>query len=105
MDKLNLLRTGSALGLTAGTISMVCALAIYLSPDGMISFVNAWFHGLDLTLIKSNKPWTFAEFAYGLFGATITGFLSGVAFALCYNLVGYCPACRDKPHTPKQKFQ
>lgn len=97
MDKLNLLRTGSALGLTAGTISMLCALAIYLFPDGMISFVNAWFHGLDLTLIKSNKPWTFAEFAYGLFGSTITGLLSGVVLAFFYNLAGYCPGCSQKP--------
>lgn len=97
MGKLNLLHTGSALGLTAGTISTLCALAIYLFPDGMISFVNAWFHGLDMTLIKSNKPWTFGEFAYGLFGATLTGFLSGVALAFFYNLAGYCPGCSQKP--------
>lgn len=97
MDKLNLLRAGSALGLTAGTISMLCALAVYLFPDGMISFVNAWFHGLDLTLIKSNKPWTLGELVYGLFGATITGFLSGVVLAFFYNFVGNCPGCKQKP--------
>ncbi|MEQ1589314.1 MAG: DUF5676 family membrane protein [Gallionella sp.] len=88
MDRLSPLRTGSALSLTAGTVSLICALAVFLLPDGMIGFVNAWFHGLDLTLIKSNKPWTLDEFAYGLFGATITGFLGGAVFALCYNLVG-----------------
>ena len=97
MDRLNPLRTGSALALTTGSISVLCAPAVFLFPDGMISFVNAWFHGLDLTLIKSNKPWTLDEFAYGLFGATMTGFLSGVVFAFCYNLVGNCPACSRKP--------
>jgi len=94
MDRLSPLRTGSALALTAGTISLICTLAVFLSPDGMISFVNSWFHGLDLTLIKSNKPWTLEEFAYGLFGATVTGFLGGVVLAYCYNLVGKCPICR-----------
>jgi len=94
MDKLNPLRTGSALGLTAGTISLICALVVFLFPDGIINFVNAWFHGLDLTLIKSNKPWTLGEFVYGLFGATITGFLGGAVFAIFYNLAGSCyPAC------------
>lgn len=97
MGKLDILHTGSALALTTGTISLVCALAVFLFPDGMIGFVNTWFHGLDLTLIKSSKPWTFGEFAYGLFGATLTGFLSGLVFACCYNLVGNCPACRRKP--------
>lgn len=97
MDRLSPLRIGSALALTAGTISMICALAIFLFPDGMISFVNAWFHGLDLTLIKSNKPWSLGEFFYGLFGATLTGFLGGAVFAICYNLVGNCPACRREP--------
>lgn len=97
MDKLNLIRTGSALAITAGTINLICALAVYLFPDGTIGFVNAWAHGLDLTMIKSSKPWTVEGFTYGLFGVTLTGFLGGVVFALCYNLVGYCPACRDKP--------
>ncbi len=97
MDRLSPLRTGSALALTAGTVSLICALAVFLLPDGMIGFVNAWFHGLDLTLIKSNTPWTLDEFAYGLFGATITGFLGGAVFALYYNLVANCPACRREP--------
>lgn len=97
MDKLNLFRAGSALAITAGTFNLICALAVFLFPDGTISFVNAWAHGLDLTMIKSSKPWTLEEFTYGLFGVTLTGFLSGVMFAFCYNLVGNCPACRHKP--------
>lgn len=97
MDRLNPWRTGNALALTAATVSLICALAVFLFQDGMISFVNAWFHGLDLAMIRSNKPWTLVGFAYGLFGATVTGFLGGVIFACCYNLVGNCPACRREP--------
>lgn len=97
MDKLNLIRTGSALAITSGTINLICALAVFLFPDGTIGFVNAWAHGLDLALIMSGNPWTLGEFAYGQFGVILTGFLIGVVFAFCYNLVGCCPACRDKP--------
>lgn len=95
MNRLNPWRVGSAMALTTGSISLVCASAVYLFPEEMIGFVNSWFHGLDLTFLKSDKPWTWADFSYGLFGATLVGFLSGSVFALFYNLVGYCPACGD----------
>lgn len=72
---------GSALVSTAGTVSLICTLAVFLFQDRMISFVNAWFHGLDLAMIRSNKPWTFWGFAYELFGVTVTGFLGGAIFA------------------------
>ncbi|MHB1117589.1 DUF5676 family membrane protein [Sideroxydans sp.] len=91
MDKLSLIRTGSTLD--------VC-----LFPDGMRGFVNAWTHGLDLPLIRSSKPWTFAELTYEQFGAALTGFLSSVVFAWCYNMVGHCPACSDKPLVSQRKF-
>jgi len=87
MDRLNSWRTGSALALAAGTASLICALAIFLFQDGMISFVNAWFHGLGLTILRSDKPWILGGLAYGLFGATLTGFLNGALFACSYNLV------------------
>lgn len=94
MDKLNPLRTGSALALTAAVISLVCTLAVLLFPDGMVNFVNAWVHGLDLSVLKSNKEWTVGGLAYGLFGVSLTAFLSGMLFAVCYNLTDKCPACR-----------
>jgi hypothetical protein len=94
MDKLNPLRTGSALALTAAVISLVCTLAVFLFPDGMVNFVNAWVHGLDLSVLKSNKEWTVGGLAYGLFGVSLTAFLSGMLFAVCYNLTGKCLACR-----------
>ncbi|MDE2118993.1 MAG: hypothetical protein KGJ19_10440, partial [Betaproteobacteria bacterium] len=53
-------------------------------------FLNAWFYGLDLTMIRSNKPWALDGIAYGLFGATATGFPSGALFACSYKLVSKC---------------
>ena len=54
----------------------------------------AWVHGLDLTVLKSDKPWIWGGLACGLFGVSLTGFLSGALFAGCYNPVGECPGCR-----------
>ena len=94
MEKLNPWRAGGAMALTVAVISLVCTLAVFFFPDGMVNFVNAWVHGLDLTVLKSDKPWTLGGLAYGLFGVSLTGFLSGALFAVCYNLVGKCPTCR-----------
>ena len=94
MEKLSPWRAGSAMALTVAVISLVCTLAVFFFPDGMVNFVNAWVHGLDLTVLKSDKPWTLGGLAYGLFGVSLTEFLSGALFAGCYNLVGKCPSCR-----------
>lgn len=93
MDRLNPWRVGSAMALTVAVISLVCTVAVFLFPDGMINFVNAWVHGLDLTVLKSDSPWTLSVLAYGLFGATLIGFLSGALFACSYNLIGKFPHC------------
>ena len=93
MEKLNPWRVGGAMALTVAVISLVCTAAVFLFPDGMVNFVNAWVHGLDLTILKSDKPWTLGGLAYGLFGVSLTGFLSGALFASCYNLVGKCRGC------------
>ncbi len=62
--------------------------------DAGCCLVFAWAHGPDLTMLKSDKPWTLGGLAYDLFGVSLTGFLSGALFAGCYNLVGKCPTCR-----------
>jgi hypothetical protein len=88
--ELNPLRVGCATALTFAVISLVCTAAVYLLPEAAVGFVNAWVHGLDLSLIMSDKPWTLSGVAYGLFGVTLTGFLGGALFAICYNLTGRC---------------
>ena len=97
MEKLNPWQVGSAMTLTAAIISLVCTAAVFLFPDGMVNFVNAWVHGLDLSVLKSDKPWTLGGLIYGLIGVSLTGFLSGMLFAVCYNLAGKCLASRRQP--------
>lgn len=94
MNKLNPWRVGSAMALTVAIVNVICAAAVYLFPDGTISFINSWTHGLDLTVLSSNKPWTVDSMANGLFNVTLMGYLIGTLFAFCFNLVGLCPKCR-----------
>lgn len=94
MDRLNPWRTGGATALTVAVVSVVCAVAVYLFPQGTVDFVNSWTHGLDFTMLRSDRPWTWGGLALGLFNVTLTGFLIGALFAGCYNLVGRCACCR-----------
>ena len=89
MNKLDPWRTGSAVALTAAIVSIVCALAVYLFPEGTVDFVNSWTHGLDLTLLRSDRPMTPGSVLSGLFNVSLTGFVIGALFAWARNLVGH----------------
>jgi len=88
MNRLNPWTIGSAAAITFSLLSTVCALAVVLFPDGTVGFFGAWFHGLDLTLLKppGGRPLTLGQFLYGLFGVTVTSFIVGVVFATVHNL-------------------
>ena len=91
MGKLNPWRVGAALALATAILNAVCAAAVYANPEGVIAFVNSWWHGLDLALIRSDNPWTLGGLALGLVNASLTGFVFGSVFAGCYNLVTLRP--------------
>lgn len=101
MDRLNPWRCGGATALTAAILSVLCAVAVYLFPQGTLEFVNSWTHGLDLTALRSERAWTVGGVALGVFNVSLTGFVVGVVFAWCYNLVGKCgccPGCKGGKH-------
>ena len=89
MERLNPWILGFTAAITFSTVFTVCALAVVLFPDGTVNFFNAWFHGLDLTLLKppGGRPLTLGQFAYGLIGVAATSFVVGTLFAAVYNLV------------------
>jgi len=90
MDKLNPWRTGCALAATVAVFYIACVAAVILFPEGTFNFFNAWMHGLDLTMLKSGQAMMPGKLVYGLFGTTLTGFLSGIVYAWSYNLAGKC---------------
>jgi hypothetical protein len=87
MSKLNPWRTGCAVALTAAIVSMICAGAVYLFPQGTVDFVNSWTHGLDLTVLRTDRPLTPGGLLLGLFNASLTGFVIGALYAFTHNLM------------------
>ena len=94
MNKLNPWAVGSALAITAAIVYLVCAAFVFLWPSGALEFFSAWFHGIDLGVLKTMKPITAAVFFYGLSGAVGSAFAMGAVFAVSYNLVRRCPGCQ-----------
>jgi hypothetical protein len=88
MQRLQSWPFGFAGAVTFAVLYTACALAVALSPDDAIAFFNAWFHGLDLTLLKrpDGRASTLGQFCYGLFGAAAVSFAATTSIAGFYNL-------------------
>jgi hypothetical protein len=94
--KLQPLRAGLALSVTAAILYVVCAAAFAWAPDATLDFFNAWVHGVDLSVLKPGaKPFGWGTFLYGFVGLVITAFLTGVVYAVAYNLLGPRSAVRS----------
>ena len=52
MNRLQPWQFGFAGAVTFSLLYSACALAVALFPDTTIGSFNAWFHGLDLTLLR-----------------------------------------------------
>lgn len=89
MERLNPWLLGCTAAITFSIVFSVCALAVTLFPDGTVNFFNAWFHGLDLALLRppGGRPLTFGQFFYGLVGVVVTSFAVGTLFAAVHNWI------------------
>ena len=56
MNKLNILGAGIAVAVTFALLSILCALAFVVAPNGTIDFFGAFMHGLDLNSVRSTEP-------------------------------------------------
>ncbi len=85
MNRLQAWSFGFAGAATFSLLYTACALAVAVFPDGTIGFFNAWFHGLDLMLLKpaGGRPLTLGQFFYGLVSA------AGVSFAIAASIAGF----------------
>jgi len=80
--------TGAALGLTFAGANLLCAIAFGLWPDTALDFVNAWFHTVDLAVLKqAPKSVSAGGYAYGVAGLAVVGFVLGAGFASFYNWI------------------
>jgi hypothetical protein len=89
MEKLSPVAIGVTSAITFSIIFTACAIAVALAPDITVAFFNAWFHGLDLSLLKppGGKPLTLGQYVYGLAGVALASFVTGALFSVIYNFV------------------
>ncbi len=88
MNRLQPWQFGFAGAVIFSVFYSACALAVALFPDSTIGFFNAWFHGLDLTLLRppGGRPLTLGQFVYGLVSAAVVSFAMAASLAGFYNL-------------------
>lgn len=93
MNRLQTWSFGFAGAAAFSVVYTVCALAVVFFPDGTIGFFNAWFHGLDLTLLKppGGRPLTLVQYIFGLVSAAAVSFAVAASLAAFYNLFARVP--------------
>lgn len=74
-----------SLTLTTDILYLLCAFLVYTWPMGFIAYLNAWFHGVDLTLIASQRPFTVIGLLTGLITISAASLVAGTLFSMIYN--------------------
>lgn len=88
MHALHPLGTGLALALTAAIVYLVCTLAFFFWPSATLAFFSAWFHGIDLTVLRAtSNALTIGGFVYGLCGIVVAALLVGLMYGWTNNFV------------------
>lgn len=82
---LNTKAVSISLILTADIVYLLCAFLVYISPVGFIAYLNSWFHGVDLTLIASQRPLTVIGLLTGLITISAASLMAGALFSMIYN--------------------
>lgn len=82
--KLNTVAFANAGALLLTAVYLVCALSVLLFPDLIFSLAQSWFHGLDLSKIRTPGVAT-ESFVLGLVSAAVLSWLAHYAFAWTYN--------------------
>jgi hypothetical protein len=87
MNRIRTVPFASALTLTFLVLYVACAAAVALVPEGTVNFFNAWFHGLDLNLLRpaGGRPLSLAQFVMGAVNVTVVAFPAGLILATLYN--------------------
>lgn len=89
MNRINPLQFAAATTLTFLLLYVACAIAVTLFPDGTVNLFNAWFHNLDLNLLKppGGKPLTLSQFITGAIGVVVVTFPAGFVLASVYDFL------------------
>ena len=83
-EKLNPKRTGYALAIVSGIVSIVCLLLIVIAKEFTINLFGAIFHGIDLSKIAADNI-TVSSVISGFVEVVVIGFILGWLFVKIYN--------------------
>lgn len=83
-------RFGLAASAAFSALYVACAVAVALFPQGTLDLFNAWFHGLDLNLLRpaGGRPLTAQQFLIGWLAVIAVSFPVGGILAWTYNASG-----------------
>ncbi len=77
--------TANATAVTVAFIAVVCALSIILAPDLSMGIAQSWFHGIDLSKVRTSVSLSMGSLVTGWITAAIGGWIVGYVFASVYN--------------------
>lgn len=83
VDKLKAIRVANALAITAGIISIVCALLLAIAPQFTMNLFGAIFHGLDISQITVSLTW--GRTILGTIVVIVLAWVFGWIYAKIYN--------------------
>ncbi len=82
-DKLKPARVANALAITAGIVSIVCALLLAIAPQFSMNLFGSIFHGLDVSNITVALTW--GRTILGTVVAIVLAWIFGWLYAVIYN--------------------
>ena len=88
MDTVKPWVSGAAFSVVVAVVYVACAVAVLIFPDGTLSFLNAWTHGIDLSMIKrpAGQPVVPGDWVTGFLTAVIAAFFAGTLYGWSRNL-------------------
>jgi hypothetical protein len=83
-------RFGLAASAAFSAFYLACAVGVALFPQATLDLFNAWFHGLDLNLLRpaGGRPLTAQQFVVGWLAVIAVAFPVGAILAWTYNASG-----------------
>jgi hypothetical protein len=89
MNRLDIWKFAIAGGIAFASASVVCAVAVVLSPEATVAFFNSFTHGIDLARVvpPGGRPVTVGQVVGGAAALGAVGFSGGAVLAGCYSLL------------------
>lgn len=76
--------TANALAVVGGGLYILCAIWTLISRASYLGMMSTWAHSLDMNALPQKAP-DFGTLVIGFVTFTLFAWVTGYAFAVCYN--------------------